>query len=106
MKNHTLGSGFLLAGTSIGAGMLALPLIAAMTGLWWALVLMLLMSSLACYGGLLISEACRACPEAANLHGVVGKILGQSGQIITVLSMLFFILFPVRCLHFGWSHGS
>ena len=89
MKNHTLGSGLLVAGTSIGAGMLALPLVAAMTGLWWALALMLLMSGLACYGGLLIAEACRACPESANLHGIVGKLLGRSGQIVTVFGMLF-----------------
>ena len=89
MKNHTLGSGLLVAGTSIGAGMLALPLVAAMTGLWWVLALMLLMSSLACYGGLLIAEACRACPEAENLHGVVGQLLGRSGQIVTVFGMLF-----------------
>ena len=88
-KSHTLGSGLLVAGTSIGAGMLALPLVAAMTGLWWVLVLMLLMSGLACYGGLLIAEACRACPEAANLHGVVGKLLGRFGQIVTVFGMLF-----------------
>ena len=89
MKNNTLGSSLLVAGTSIGAGMLALPLVAAMTGLWWVLALMLLMSGLACYGGLLIAEACRACPEAANLHGVVGKLLGPFGQIVTVFGMLF-----------------
>lgn len=89
MKNHTLGSGLLVAGTSIGAGMLALPLVAAMTGLWWMLALMLLMSSLACYGGLLIAESCRAFPESTNLHVVVGKLLGRFGQIVTVFGMLF-----------------
>ena len=89
MKNNTLGSSLLVAGTSIGAGMLALPLVAAMTGLWWVLALMLLMSGLACYGGLLIAEACRSCPEAVNLHGVVGKLLGPTGQIVTILGMLF-----------------
>ena len=89
MKNHTLGSGLLVAGTSIGAGMLALPLVAAMTGLWWTLALMLLMSGLACYGGLLIAEACRACPQSANLHGIVGSLLGRFGQIVTVSGMLF-----------------
>lgn len=89
MKHHAMGSGLLLAGTAIGAGMLTLPLVAAMTGLWWALALMLLISGLACYGGLLIAEACRACPRAVNLHGVVGELLGRTGQIVTIFGMLF-----------------
>ena len=89
MKSQTLGSSLLVAGTSIGAGMLALPLISATTGLWWALLLMLIMWGLATYGGLLIAEACRACPEAENLHGVVGKLMGHTGQLVTVLGMLF-----------------
>lgn len=89
MKNRTLGSSLLVAGTSIGAGMLALPLISAVTGLWWALVLMFFMVGLAYFGGLLIAEACRACPSAQNLHGVVGLLLGRTGQLIAMFGMLF-----------------
>ncbi len=69
--------------------MLALPLVSAITGLWWGLVLMFLMWGLAAYGGLLIAESCRACPEAENLHGVVGRLLGKTGQFIAMLAMLF-----------------
>ncbi len=78
-----------MAGTSIGAGMLALPLVSAATGIWTGLLLMMLMAGLACYGGLLIAEACRAVPEADNLHGVVGRLLGRTGQGVAILAMLF-----------------
>lgn len=89
MKSQTLGSSLLVAGTSIGAGMLALPLVSAMTGLGWAVFLMFLMWGLSTYGGLLIAEACRACPEADNLHGVMGRLMGPLGQGIAVVAMLF-----------------
>lgn len=89
MKSQTLGSSLLVAGTSIGAGMLALPLVAAMTGFGWGVLLMLMMWGLATYGGLLIAEACRACPEADNLHGVMGQLMGTAGQLIAVVAMLF-----------------
>ena len=89
MKSQTLGSSLLIAGTSIGAGMLALPLVSALTGLGWGIVLMFLMWGLSTYGGLLIAEACRACPEADNLHGVVGRLLGPIGQTVAVVAMLF-----------------
>lgn len=89
MKSQTLGSALLIAGTSIGAGMLALPLISAATGLWAALFLMLVTWGLAAYGGLLIAEACRACPEVENLHGMVGKLLSRNAQLVAVAAMLF-----------------
>ncbi|WP_257265591.1 amino acid permease [Endozoicomonas sp. ONNA2] len=89
MKSQTLGSSLLVAGTSIGAGMLALPLVSALTGLGWSVFLMLLMWGLSTYGGLLIAEACRACPEADNLHGVMGRLMGPVGQGIAVIAMLF-----------------
>ena len=89
MKSQTLGSALLIAGTSIGAGMLALPLVSAATGLWEGLLLMFAIWVLAAYGGLLIAEACRACPEAENIHGVVGQLLGKKGQAIAVVAMLF-----------------
>ncbi len=89
MKSQTMGSSLLVAGTSIGAGMLALPLVAALTGLGWGVFLMFLMWGLSTYGGLLIAEACRACPEAENLHGVMGRLMGPVGQGIAVVAMLF-----------------
>ncbi|MGI2028926.1 aromatic amino acid transport family protein [Endozoicomonas acroporae] len=89
MKSQTLGSSLLVAGTSIGAGMLALPLVSALTGLGWGVFLMFLMWGLSTYGGLLIAEACRACPEAENLHGVMGRLMGPVGQGIAVVAMLF-----------------
>ena len=89
MKSQTFGSALLIAGTCIGAGMLALPIISALTGLWEALALMLVTWLLAAYGGLLIAEAGRACPGTENLHGMVGLLLGRNGQFVAVIAMLF-----------------
>ena len=89
MKSQTLGSALLIAGTCIGAGMLALPIISVLTGLWEGLALMFITWLLAAYGGLLIAEACRACPETENLHGMVGLLLGRNGQAVAVIAMLF-----------------
>ena len=69
--------------------MLALPLISVATGLWAALFLMFVIWCLAAYGGLLIAEACRACPDAENLHGMVGQLLGRGGQLVAVVAMIF-----------------
>ena len=88
-NSKTLGSSLLVAGTSIGAGMLALPFVSAATGILYGLVLMILMGGLACYGGFLIAEACIAVPEANNLHGVIGCLLGKKSQIVAAISILF-----------------
>ena len=95
MKSQTFGSALLIAGTCIGAGMLALPIISALTGLWEAMALMFISWMLAAYGGLLIAEAARACPETENLHGMVGLLLGRSGQVVAVIAML--LLYYALC---------
>ncbi len=95
MRSKTLGSTLIVAGTCIGAGMLALPLVAAAIGFWAGILLMLLVWGLAAYSGLLTAEACRSCPNAKNLHGIAGEILGKGGQLVAVGAMLF--LFYALC---------
>ena len=89
MKNRLLGSTLLIAGTTIGAGMLALPLIAAAIGIHKALLLMLLVWSVSAGGGLLLAEAAQACPEDTSLHGMAGTILGRHGQLVAGAASLF-----------------
>ena len=56
MKNRTLGSVFIVAGTTIGAGMLAMPLAAAGVGFSVTLILLIGLWALMCYTALLLLE--------------------------------------------------
>lgn len=54
VKNRTLGSIFIVAGTTIGAGMLAMPLAAAGVGFSVTLGLLIGLWALMCYTALLL----------------------------------------------------
>ena len=89
MRNRLIGSALIIAGTSLGAGMIAMPLATAVIGFWPALILMLLNWALATYSGLLVAETCRACPGTTSLYGVAGQLLGRPGQLVASLATLF-----------------
>ncbi|MCL1035873.1 amino acid permease [Shewanella submarina] len=88
----TLGSIAIVAGTAIGAGMLALPLATAALGFWQALVLMLIIWGLSAYTALLMLEINLKSGVGENVHVITGKLLGKKGQFIqgaSFLSLLF-----------------
>ncbi|MBV7314389.1 aromatic amino acid transport family protein [Shewanella sp. NIFS-20-20] len=89
------GSILIIAGTTIGAGMLALPLAAAGLGFGLAIGLMLLMWALMAYTALLMVELHHAAPRHASLHSLAHHFLGQSGQWLATFAMLF--LFYALC---------
>ncbi|GAA4648809.1 aromatic amino acid transporter [Kistimonas scapharcae] len=89
MQNRLIGSALIIAGTSLGAGMIAMPLATAVIGFWPALVLMVFNWALATYSGLLVAEVCRACPGTTSLYGAAGQLLGRPGQFIASLATLF-----------------
>lgn len=62
MKNRTLGSVFIVAGTTIGAGMLAMPLAAAGVGFSVTLILLIGLWALMCYTALLLLEVYQHVP--------------------------------------------
>ena len=62
MKNRTLGSIFIVAGTTIGAGMLAMPLAAAGVGFGMTLLLLGTLWALMCYTALLLLEVISTSP--------------------------------------------
>ncbi len=89
MQNKLIGSALIIAGTSLGAGMIAMPLATAVIGFWPALLLMLFNWGLATYSGLLVAEVCLACPGTTSLYGAAGQLLGRPGQFIASLATLF-----------------
>lgn len=92
MNSKMLGSIAIVAGTAIGAGMLALPLATAALGIIPALVLLVVIWGVSAYTSLLMLEINLRTGVGDNLHVITGKLLGKKGQIIqgaSFLSLLF-----------------
>ena len=87
MKNKTLGSTLIIAGTlgALGAGMIAMPLVTSTIGITNAFILILAVWFLAAWSGLLVAELCRVNDGVYSLHGVAGKVLGKPGQLIAAV---------------------
>ncbi|MDX6040304.1 tyrosine transporter TyrP [Scandinavium lactucae] len=89
MKNRTVGSILIVAGTTIGAGMLAMPLASAGVGFGVTLVLLLSLWALMCYTALLLLEVYQHVPADTGLGSLALRYLGRYGQWVTGFSMLF-----------------
>lgn len=89
MKNRTLGSVFIVAGTTIGAGILAMPLASAGVGMGVTLLLLVGMWALMCYTALLLVEVYQHVPADTGLGSLARRYLGRPGQWLTGFSMLF-----------------
>jgi len=73
MQSKILGTSLLIAGTAIGAGMLALPLIAGLAGFSCALVILIGIWALMTYTGLLILEVNLSLPVRKNSFSSMAK---------------------------------
>jgi tyrosine-specific transport protein len=89
VKNRTLGSTFIVAGTTIGAGMLAMPLAAAGVGFGVTFILLVGLWALMCYTALLLVEVYQHVPADTGLGSLARRYLGKYGQWLTGFSMLF-----------------
>ncbi len=91
---HFLGGILLIAGTSIGVGMLALPVATAPGGFLPALVIYTLCWLFMMCTGLLILEVCTWMPKETNLITFTFKLLGKWGKA----SCWVLYLFLLSCL--------
>ncbi|PHM30007.1 tyrosine transporter TyrP [Xenorhabdus innexi] len=89
MKNRTIGSTFIIAGTTMGAGMLAMPLAAAGVGFGTTLIMLIALWILMCYTGLLLVEVYQHNKADIGLGTIAKYYLGVTGQVLTGFSMLF-----------------
>lgn len=80
---------FIVAGTTIGAGMLAMPLAAAGVGFGVTLALLFSLWGLMCYTALLLLEVYQHVPADTGLGTLARRYLGRYGQWATGFSMLF-----------------
>lgn len=104
--NHSkvLGSTLIIAGTTIGAGMLALPMASAGIGFTTSLSIMLILWALMTYTALLMLELHQHAPAEATLHTLANQFLGSKGKWIACASMLF--LFYALCAAYIAGGGA
>ncbi len=95
INNKTIGSMFIIAGTSIGAGMLALPIATSGLGFSTAVIVLFLTWGLMTYTALLTLELHQYAPKHATLNTLAKNILGKKGQVIANVAMIF--LFYALC---------
>ncbi len=88
-RQPILGSALLLAGTTIGAGMLALPLASSNLGFGLMLIVMVLMWALMAYSALVMLEVNLATQPGATLFTMARQTLGRRGQLIALAATLF-----------------
>ena len=104
LKNKTVGSTLIIAGTTIGAGMLALPIASAGLGFSTAIIILLLAWCLMTYTALLMLEVHQHADTSATLNTLAKSLLGKKGQIIANFSMIF--LFYALCAAYIAGGGS
>jgi tyrosine-specific transport protein len=88
LNNKITGCTLLVTGTTIGAGMLGIPLSAIGLGYWTTIGLMLSMWVLTIAAAFLILEANLADPKHLHFNTMAAKTLGRFGQTIMTLSFL------------------
>lgn len=86
---HLVGGTLLVAGTSIGVGMLALPVATAGGGFIPSVAIYLLCWLFMLGTGLLILEACIWMPKDANLITLSSRLLGKWGKAACWILYLF-----------------
>ena len=87
-RSRFIGSALILAGTAIGAGMLALPLVTASFGLITVLGLFFITAVFAVLIACLTYEANLSIEPGCNLYTMATRTLGRTGRLLSVLAPL------------------
>ncbi|MEZ8053247.1 aromatic amino acid transport family protein [Vibrio atlanticus] len=103
-KSKVFGSTLIIAGTTIGAGMLALPLASAGIGFSTSLFLMLGLWALMAFTALLMVELHQFAESDATLHTLAHTILGTKGKWIASFAVMF--LFYALCAAYIAGGGA
>lgn len=89
--NKVLGSSLIVAGTAIGAGMLALPIASAGAGYVWAMFLLTVMWGLSYVMALIILEVTLCFKEHISFSTMTLKTLGRKGQWLMNTSLMLLL---------------
>jgi tyrosine-specific transport protein len=98
MNSKLFGGILLVVGTTIGAGMLALPVATAQLGFWGSLLLLVGCWAVMTASAFLFLEVNLWLPPNSNLVSMAGATLGRSGQVITWVVYLV-LLYSIICAY-------
>jgi tyrosine-specific transport protein len=90
-KSKLIGGILLVSGTTIGAGMLALPVITGLAGFFPSLILFVVYWLFMTYTAFLMLEVNFWMPQHTNLISMAKKTLGRPGEIISWVTYLFLL---------------
>lgn len=102
MKSRLIGGLLLVVGTSIGGGMLALPIANAAMGFWQSSFFLLLCWAIMTCGALLLLEVTLYFPSGSNMLTMAHRTLGKPGLVVAWSSYLF-LLYTLLC---GYISGG
>ncbi|NGX31397.1 MAG: Tyrosine-specific transport protein [Chlamydiae bacterium] len=98
---HTIGASLIIAGTAIGAGMLAIPLVTAQYGVLPTVLITCFAWAVMYLSGLFVMEGVLWSEENANFLTMSEKFLGRFGKGLTFV----FYLFLYGCLLVAYFSG-
>ena len=98
MNSKLFGGILLVVGTTIGAGMLALPVATAQLGFWGSFLLLIGCWLIMTASAFLFLEVNLWLPPNSNLVSMAGATLGRSGQAITWVVYLV-LLYSIICAY-------
>ena len=88
VNSKLLGGVLLIVGTSIGGGMLALPVVTAEAGIVAAIVSMMLCWLIMAAGAFLVLEVNLRLPSGSNMISMAQSTLGLPGQVVAWVAYL------------------
>ncbi|MGX2951632.1 aromatic amino acid transport family protein [Ursidibacter sp. B-7004-1] len=91
MKNKTFGSTLIVAGTTIGGGMLAMPLTSAGIGFGFTMVLLIALWLLLCFSALLFVELYQTVDSDAGIGTLAEKYYGTFGRVVSTAVLIIFL---------------
>lgn len=98
MHSKLFGGILLVIGTTIGAGMLALPVATAQLGFWGSTGLLVTCWAVMTACAFLFLEVNLWLPQNSNLISMAGATLGKSGQVVAWTFYLF-LLYSILCAY-------
>ena len=101
--NKTLGSTLIVAGTTIGGGMLAMPLTSAGIGFSATVILLCVLWAILAFVALLFVELYQTAPADAGIGTLAEQYYGRFGRIISTLVLLTFLYALVSAYVSGGS---
>ncbi len=104
MKNFIkiLGGALLVAGTSVGAGMLALPVVSAMGGFFPSILIYVVTWIVMTATGFLYLEIALNMPKDSNIISMAEKYLGKTGKVFSWIVYIFLFY----CLSIAYISGG